>query len=129
MVFLDVKKKMWVIRELEIPVIEIVSMKEMSWFRNKLKEVTKIEQDGTITQTEAFAIDDEWWEKTSQVGLGMSVDDVLESGCTEPEFRELMAEVYGFLAISGTIERAKQSALYAVGTQKKELLQKETTQN
>ena len=129
MVFLDVNKKMWVIRELEIPVIENVSMKEMSWFRNKLKDVTKIEQEGNITQTEAFAIDDEWWEKTAQVGLGVSVDDVLESGCTEPEFRELMAEVYAFLATSGTIERAKQSALYAVGTQKKELLQKETTQN
>jgi hypothetical protein len=31
-----------------------------------------------------------------------------------------MAEVYAFLAICGTIERAKQSALYAVETQKKE---------
>ena len=129
MVFLDVKKKMWVIRELEIPVIENVSMKEMSWFRNKLKEVIALEKSGDVSQSEAFDIDDEWWGKTAEVGLGMSVDDVLESGCTEPEFRELMAEVYAFLATSGTIERAKQSALYAVGTQKKELLQKETTQN
>ena len=129
MVFLDVKKKMWVIRELEIPVIENVSMKEMSWFRNKLKDVTKLEQEGNITQTEAFAIDDEWWEKTAQVGLGMSVDDVLESGCTEPEFRELMAEVYAFLATLGTIERAKQSALYVAEIQKKEKSVEKTTQN
>lgn len=129
MVFLDVNKKMWVIRELEIPVIENVSMKEMSWFRNKLKDVTKIEQEGNITQTEAFAIDDEWWGKTAEVGLGISVDDVLESGCTEPEFRELMAEVYAFLALSGTVDRAKQSALYAVEIQKKEQSPKKTTLN
>ena len=129
MVFLDIKKKMWVIRDLEIPVIENVSMKEMSWFRNKLKDVTKIETEGNITQTEAFAIDDEWWAKTAEVGLGVSVDDILESGCTEPEFRELMAEVYGFLSLSGTIERAKQSALYVVETQKKDSKQNKTTQS
>lgn len=129
MVFLDLKKKKWVIRDLEIPVIEDVSMKEMSWFRNKLKEVTALEQSGDVTQTEAFAIDDEWWAKTADVGLGVTVDDILESGCTEPEFRELMAEVYAFLAISGTIERAKQSALYEVETQKKGQSVKETTQN
>ncbi len=129
MVFLDVKKKMWVIRELEIPVIENVSMKEMSWFRNKLKEVIALEKSGDVSQSEAFDIDDEWWGKTAEVGLGMSVDDVLESGCTEPEFRELMAEVYAFLALSGTVDRAKQSALYAVEIQKKEQSPKKTTLN
>jgi hypothetical protein len=32
------KRKIWVIRDLEIPVLKTFPMKEMSWFRNKLKE-------------------------------------------------------------------------------------------
>jgi len=129
MVFLDIKKKAWVIKDLEIPVIEDVSMKEMKWFREKIKEVSKLEKDNTITQDEALEVDDEWWERTSQIGLGKSVDEILESGITEPEFRELMAEVYGFLSLNGTIEKAKQSALYAVEILKKESNQDETTQS
>jgi len=127
--FLDTSKKKWIIRDLEIPVTENVSMKDMKWFREKIKEAAAREQAGDLTQAEALQTDEEWWEKTCEVGLGVSVDDILESGVTEPEFRELMAEVYTFLAIYGTIERAKQSALYEVETRKKEGKLTKTTQN
>ena len=57
------------------------------------------------------------------------MDTILDTGVTEPEFRELMAEVYTFLAIYGTIERAKQSALYDPEILKKEAKRSKTTQS
>ena len=118
--FLDTKKKTWIIKDLEIPVIENVSMKDMKWFRDKVKWAAEREQAGDITQSEALQVDEEWWDKVCEIGLDTTVDNILDTGVTEPEFRELMAEVYTFLAIYGTIERAKQSALYEVETKKKE---------
>ncbi len=41
MVFLDTKKNVWVIKNLEVPVIEDVPMKEMKWFRDKIKWASK----------------------------------------------------------------------------------------
>jgi len=127
--FLDVSKKVWIIKDLTIPVIEGVSMKDMKWFRDKTKWAAEREEKGDISQAEALKVDEEWWTKTCEIGLGKSMDDILDTGVTEPEFRELMAEVYTFLAIHGTIERAKQSALYEVETRKKENKPTETTQN
>lgn len=112
MVFLDVNKKVWIIKDLEIPVIEDVPMKEMKWFRDKIKWAAEREEKGDITQSQALETDDEWWAKTADVGLGLTVDEILDTGITEPDFRELMAEVYNFLATIGTIERAKLSVLY-----------------
>ena len=129
MPFLNIDKKAWIIKDLEIPVIEEVSMKGMKWFRDKVKWAAEREEKGDITQTQALAADDEWWTKTCDIGLGKSMDDILESGVTEPEFRELMAEVYSFLAIYGTIERAKLSALYDPEILKRENKLTETTQN
>ena len=37
MVFLNVDKKVWIIKDLEIPVIEDTPMKDMKWFRDKVK--------------------------------------------------------------------------------------------
>lgn len=110
--FLDLKKKAWVLNDLEVPVIENVTMKDMKWFRDKSKWVAEREEKQDLTQSEAMAEDDEWWEKTCKIGLGITVDEVLETGISEPEFRELMAEVYTFLAMCGTIKRAKLSAIY-----------------
>jgi hypothetical protein len=112
MVFLDVNKKVWIIKDLEIPVIEDTPMKDMKWFRDKVKWAAEREEKQDITQTEALEADDEWWEKTCQVGLGKSMDDILDTGISEPDFRELMTEVYTFLATLGTIEKAKQYVLY-----------------
>ena len=120
MVFLNVDKNIWIINDLEIPVIENVSMKDMKWFRDKVKWAAEREEKGDITQSEALEVDEDWWEKTCQVGLGKSMDDILDSGISEPDFRELMAEVYNFLATLGTIERAKQFALYDQEIQKKD---------
>jgi hypothetical protein len=119
----------WIINDLEIPVIENVSMKDMKWFRDKVKWAAEREDKGDITQTQALAADDEWWSKTCEIGLGKSMDDILDTGITEPAFRELMAEVYTFLAIHGTIERAKLSALYDPEILKKENKPSKTTQN
>ena len=127
--FLDTDKNVWIINDLEIPVIENVSMKDMKWFRDKVKWAAEREDKGDITQTQALAADDEWWSKTCEIGLGKSMDDILDTGITEPAFRELMAEVYTFLAIHGTIERAKQSALYDPEILKKENKPSKTTQN
>ena len=129
MPFLDTNKKVWIIKDLEISVIENTPMKEMKWFREKVKWAAEREEKGDITQTEALSVDEEWWEKTCQVGLGKSMDDILESGISEPEFRDLMAEVYNFLATLGTIEKAKLYVLYDPEIQKKGLKPTETTQN
>jgi hypothetical protein len=127
--FLDIKKKVWIIRDLTIPVTENVSMKDMVWFRDKVKWAAEREEKGDITQTQALAVDEEWWNRTCDVGLGVTMDTILDTGVTEPEFRELMAEVYTFLAIYGTIERAKQSALYDPEILKREAKRSKTTQS
>ena len=129
MVFLDLNKKAWVIKDLEIPVIEDIPMKDMKWFRDKVKWAAEREEKGDITQSEALKVDEEWWEKTCQVGLGKSMDEILDTGISEPDFRELMQEVYGFLATLGTIEKAKQYVLYDPEILKKDLKPTETTQN
>ena len=129
MVFLDINKKVWIIKDLEIPVIEDTPMKEMKWFRDKVKWAAEREEKQDITQTQALSADDEWWEKTCQVGLGKSMEDILDTGISEPDFRELMTEVYNFLANLGTIEKAKQYALYDPEILKKDLKLTKTTQN
>jgi hypothetical protein len=119
-VFLDVKKKTWNIRDLEIPVIENIPMKEMLWFREKIKWSSEQEQKGTLTTGQALKIDEEWWDNIAKVGLDTTVDKILDTGITESEFRELMAEVYNFLSQLGTIEKAKQFVLYDPKIQKKD---------
>ena len=129
MVFLDVDKKAWIIKDIEIHVIEDTPMKDMKWFRDKVKWAAEREEKGDITQTEALAVDEEWWEKTCQVGLDKSMDDILETGISEPEFRDLMSEVYNFLASIGTIEKAMLSVLYDQKILKKDPKLTQTTQN
>ena len=127
--FLDIKKKAWIINDLVIPVIEDTPMKDMKWFRDKVKWAAEREEKGDITQTQALAADDEWWSKTCEIGLGKSMDDILDTGVSEPEFRELMAEVYNFLATLGTIEKAKLFAIYDPEILKREKELSKTTQN
>ena len=129
MVFLNVDKKAWVIKDLEIPVIENTPMKDMKWFRDKVKWAAEREEKNDITQKQALEVDEEWWEKSCQVGLGKSMEDILDTGISEPDFRELMAEVYNFLASLGTIERAKLFVLYDPEIIKRENKLTETTQN
>ena len=129
MPFLDVDKKVWIIKDIEIPVIEDTSMKDMKWFRDKVKWAAEREEKNDISKTEALSVDDEWWSKTCQVGLGKSMDDILDTGISEPDFRELMAEVYNFLATLGTIEKAKLFVLYDQEIQKKGSKLTKTTQN
>jgi len=129
MVFLDVNKKVWIIKDLEIPVIEDIPMKDMKWFRDKVKWAAEREEKQDITQIEALKVDEEWWEKTCQVGLGKSMDEILDTGISEPDFRELMTEVYTFLSQLGTIEKAKQFALYDPEILKRDPKLTKTTQN
>ena len=129
MPFLDVNKKVWIIKDIEIPVIENIPMKDMKWFRDKVKWAAEREEKNDISKTEALSVDDEWWSKTCLVGLGKSMDDILDTGISEPDFRELMAEVYNFLAQLGTIERAKQFVLYDPEILKKDPKLTQTTQN
>ena len=129
MPFLDVNKKVWIIKDIEIPVIENIPMKDMKWFRDKVKWVAEREEKQDITQSQALSVDEEWWSKTCEIGLGKSMDDILDTGVSEPEFRELMAEVYTFLATLGTIEKAKQFVLYDQEILKKDPKLTQTTQN
>ena len=129
MVFLDINKKAWIINDIEFPVVENIPMKEMKWFREKVKWAAEREEKGDITTTEALKTDEEWWEKTCQVGLDKSMDDILETGISEPEFRDLMSEVYNFLASIGTIEKAMLSVLYDQKILKKDPKLTQTTQN
>jgi len=118
MPFLNVDKKVWVIKDLEIPVIENTPMKEMKWFRDKVKWAAEREEKGDITTSQALQTDEDWWERTCKVGLDKSMDDILDTGISEPDFRDLMSEVYNFLATLGTIEKAKQFVLYDPEIQK-----------
>ena len=129
MPFLDTDKKVWVIKDLKVPVIEDVPMKDMKWFRDKIKWAAEREEKGDIKQSDALKTDEEWWEKTATIGLGLTVDEIQDTGITEPDFRELMAEVYSFLATLGTIEKAKQSVLYDPEILKKGVKLLKTTQN
>jgi hypothetical protein len=129
MPFLDTNKKVWIIKDLEIPVIENTPMKEMKWFRDKVKWAAEREEKGDITTSQALQTDEDWWERTCKVGLDKSMDEILDTGISEPEFRELMSEVYNFLATLGTIERAKQFVLYDPEILKKDVKLTKTTQN
>ena len=129
MPFLDTNKKVWVIKDLKVPVIEDVPMKDMKWFRDKIKWAAEREEKGDIKQSDALKTDEEWWEKTATIGLGLTVDEIQDTGITEPDFRELMAEVYSFLATLGTIEKAKQFVLYDQEILKKDPKLTQTTQN
>jgi len=127
--FLNLSKKAWVVCGKEYPVIENIPMIELQWFRDQQKKAFKGVEDGSVTQLEALEADDEWWERICQLALKCSADDIIKSGITTPEFRDLMAEIYTFLSIFGTIEEAKQSPLYIQETQKKNSKRSKTTQN
>ncbi len=118
--FLNLEKKAWVIKDLEIPVIEDVPMKDLLWFRNQSKEAEKLKNKEDATITEALEFDEIWWEKTCQIGLGKSMEEIIDTGISEKDFRSLMQEVYNFLIVFSTIEEVKQSGMYDQETQKKE---------
>lgn len=116
MVYLDVDNKVWKIGTLKIPVKENIPMKDLKWFKDKYKEIIKKTEDGTLTQLEAIEFDEEWWKQLCGVGLGCTPEAVMESNCTEKEFRELMAELYNFLANLCSLDVAKRFALYVQKT-------------
>ena len=118
--FLNLEKKAWVIKNLEIPVIEDVPMKDLLWFRNQSKEAEKLKNKEDATITEALEFDEIWWEKTCQIGLGKSMEEIIDTGISEKDFRSLMQEVYNFLIVFSTIEEVKQSGMYDQEIQKKE---------
>jgi len=118
--FLNLEKKAWVIKDLEIPVIEDVPMKDLLWFRNQSKEAEKLKNKEDATITEALEFDEIWWEKTCQIGLGKSMEEIIDTGISEKDFRTLMQEEYNFLIVFSTIEEVKQSGMYDQETQKKE---------
>lgn len=118
--FLNLEKKAWIIKDLKIPVIEDVPMKDLLWFRNQSKEAEKLKNKEDATITEGLEFDEIWWEKTCQIGLGKSMEEIIDTGISEKDFRSLMQEVYNFLIIFSTIEEVKQSGMYDQETQKKE---------
>lgn len=120
MVYLNIEKKVWAIKNKEYKVIESISMKDLKWFKSAYKDIVKKNEDGVLTQSDALQFDEEWWEKLCKVGLSSTVEDVQDSNCTEKQFREFMAELYHFLSIITTIEEAKLSVLYDPTIQKKE---------
>ena len=120
MPFLNLERKVWIIKNLEIPVKENIPMRELRWFKDKMKEIKKAEEEGKLTALTAMELDEEWWKKTCEMGLGKTYDEIVDTGLTEPEFRDLMAEVYHFLVTFGSIEGAKQSGFYAPKTKTSE---------
>lgn len=116
MPFLDIDKKIWKIKSLEVPVKENVPMKELRWFKEKMKEAQKLQEDKTITPLQALEFDEAWWSKTCEIGLGKTKEDIEDTGVSEPEFRLLMAEVYHFLVTFGSLEEAGLSGYFAPKT-------------
>jgi len=128
MTFLDLTKKKWVIKDLELDVIEDIPMKELRWFKETSKEALRKSKEGDLTELEAMETDEEWWKRICEIGLNTTKEILEDTGITEREFRELMAEVYHFLVVCSSIEGAKQSPLYAATTQEKEQKESETFQ-
>ena len=118
--YLDIQKKIWKIRSKEYPVIENIPMKNLKWFKDQYKEIIKKNDEGKLSQVEALEFDETWWKKLCEVGLNSTMDDVMDSDCTEREFRDFMAELYNFLSNLSTIDVAKQSGLYDPKTKIKE---------
>ena len=48
------------------------------------------------------------------------MEEIIDTGISEKDFRSLMQEVYNFLIVFSTIEEVKQSGMYDQETQKKE---------
>lgn len=120
MPFLDLEKKSWIVGDLELPVIENVPMKELRWFKEKMVEAESMQEEGKTGTKEELEFEDNWFNKVCEIGLGKSLEEIENTGISTPDFRALMAEVYTFLSVCGTIEGAKRSGLYEVETQKKE---------
>lgn len=129
MVFLDLNKKVWIIKDLEIPVIEDVPMKDLKWFKEKVIEAEDLAEKGKTGTKVELDLENEWFNKVCEVGLGKSLEEIEDTGISQPKFRMLMAEVYAFLATHGTIEEAKLSGLYDQEIQKKEQKRTKNTQN
>jgi len=118
--FLDVTKKKWIIKGKEFPVIEDVPMKDLKWFRDKTVEADKLKDNKDATASDGIKFDEDWWNMTCKLGFGKTMDEILDTGITERQFRSLMAEVYHFLSAVGTIEEAKLLGIYEVKTKKKD---------
>lgn len=111
MQFLNTDKSKWIVKGIEIPVIENVPIPELMWFRQRLKEIDKIKESGSVP--DGIRFDEEWWDKVCKLGLGMETRDVQAiKGLNFNEFRELMAEVYSFLTVFCSVEGAKLSGYY-----------------
>ena len=119
MVFLDLKKKAWVVKDIEIPVIEDIPMKELNWFKEELIKAEELAKKGKAGTKEEVEFEKQWFDKVCELGLGKTYQELEDTGISLPDFRALMAELYTFLSTCGTIEGAKQSGLYEVETQKK----------
>ena len=129
MVFLDINKKVWIIKDLEVPVIEDVPMKDLKWFKEKMVEAEDLAEQGKSGTKSEIEFETNWFDKVCTVGLGKSLEEIEDTGISQPKFRMLMAEVYTFLSSYGTVEEAKLSGLYDQEIQKKEAKPSKTTQN
>lgn len=118
--YLDIQKKVWRIRTKEYPVIENIPMKNLKWFKDQYIEILRKNENGKLSQVEAIEFDETWWKKLCEVGLASTMEDVMDSNCTEREFRDFMAELYNFLSNLSTIDVAKQSGLYDPKTKTKD---------
>jgi len=110
--FLDIKNKIWKIGNKEFPVIENISNEKLKWFEETMEWASKVEGTNKITQEEAEKVDEEWWERLCNVALGTDVKTVMDSKCTEDDFRKFMAELWIFSSVEKTIEKSKQNPLY-----------------
>jgi len=108
MPFLDITNKVWVIKNLKIPVIEDLPMTDTLV---KAEEEANEGKAGTKVEVE---FENNWYEKICELGLGKTKSEIAATKISKPDFRALMAEVYAFLSVCGTIEGAKQSGLYEV---------------
>jgi len=118
MPFMNVEKGIWVIGKLELPIKQNIPMSDTSWFRTQLKEKGDKQLKGTLGDTEVALFEMEWDEHVATIILGTTTKALEQSGISDAEFKEVLAEAYIFLKAFGTIEKAKQSGIY--GQQTKE---------
>jgi len=112
MPFLDTKKQKWVIGKLELPIKENLPMGETKWFREQLKQKGALQVKGMLSDTEVALFENEWDDHVATIILGTTTKALEESGISDAQYREVLAEAYIFLKAFGTLEKAKQSGIY-----------------
>ena len=103
--YLDTKKKVYKIGDIEYPIRENVTGGEMKEVRDMQKQAIKQESAGeSLNEIENMTFEEKWYDAVGKVAFGKTYDELIQD-LSEPDARQLLGEAYIFLTKFGTIER------------------------